>query len=1075
MKKRMFSMLILCLIGLQSVFAQNREVSGVVTSADDGLSVPGVSVIVKGTSIGTSTGIDGKYSISVPADGKTLVFSFVGMKPVEMPISSNMINVIMESESIGMDEVMVVAYGTAKKSSFSGSAVEVKGEKLERKKTTEITQALEGEIAGVQIFNESGQPGMTSKIRIRGIGSLNASEEPLIVLDGIPFGGDLSSIDTRDIASFTVLKDASAAALYGSRAANGVVMIVTKKGIKGKSKISVNADYGLNLQINPFYDTTNGVAEYYQYSWEALKNTYMYGNEGLGEAAAIAKATEQLVPSLGGYNLYDINGDGKIDATDNAIIGADGKLVGSANRLINDDWRDELIRAGKRKSIGVNISGGSDKTTYYSSFNFLDDEGYVDGSDFKRFSSTINLDHRVNDWLKVTQKITYSHFKMHNAVSEETTAGNNAFHFANNVPPIYPVFVYDEFGNKVLDSNGDIMYDYADNNPALNGKKRRFAQAVNPARSYDLDEEYTVRNEVVGNMGLDVNLTENLKFTTNFGMNYAYDLAESQQNSMYGDSKGKGFISKTQNSYLNYTWNQLLTYNKQIEDHSFNVLLGHEAYSYERKYIYGSKTKTLQEHTPEFANAVVIGSLDSDTYERSIESYFGQVVYDYQSKYFLKGSVRADGSSRFPNDAWGTFWSVAGSWKMSEEDFLKQADFIDHMKFKMSYGVQGNEAVDSSYPSYDYDDIVNVDGEIGLKFANKGNPNLTWESNYNFNTGLEFSMFNKKISAELEFYIRDTKDMLYSRPVANSLGYDEIYVNDLDMRNTGFEFNISYTPIRNEDTELTVFVNGHTYKNEITKMPLDPTTGEQSKFIRYGQFGYKKGGSIKERYVRQYAGVDPATGSPLWKKATGVNSLGDRVDLVDVNAGENYKDIQWETTDDYNEATRTFVGNSPIPDLNGGMGIYASHKGFDLDIKFMYQIGGKSFDGVYAGLMNSAAALGTQVYHSDISGRWQKPGDITDIPKLSAELDKNVDGDSDRWLTDASYLSLSNVRLGYNFSKNICDKISVDALNVYVSGTNLYTFSKRKGFYPQTSTTGSSSGYRYMPLSTFTFGLQLTF
>ncbi|MDQ2178609.1 TonB-dependent receptor [Marinifilum sp. D714] len=1063
MKKMIGLFVYLFLIGVQIVNAQSKQITGTVTSAEDGLGMPGVSVVIKGTTIGASTDIDGKYTLKAEASD-VLMFSFVGMVSQEVTVGNQtVINVVMENESIGVDEVMVVAYGTAKRSSFTGSATVVKADKLEKRKTTEITKALEGEVAGVQVINSSGQPGETAQIRIRGIGSLNASSEPLYVLDGIPFGGDLSSIDTRDIESFTVLKDASAAALYGSRAANGVVLIETKKGKQGKSKIDVNIDLGTSFRLLPYYETTDSPEEYYELSWEALRNAKLYAPAGaLDLNAANAWASQNLVSELGGYNLYNV--------ADDQLVGVDGVFNQSAQRMINDDWEDEMMRTGLRKSIGVSFRGGKDRTTYYSSVNYMNDEGYVKESSFDRLSSVINLDHQVKSWLKTSNKLSYTYSKMTNPVSEDSSAANNAFYFINNIPPIYPVFVYDEDYNRVFDENDDYLYDYSDGSAP--GLERRFGNFINPARSYELDERFTEIHEVTANSYLEATFLDNFKFSTRIGVTYQSSLSARQQNSLYGDGKGKGSVSRTTNNRLTYTWNQILNWNKQFDDHTISAMVGHEVYDYERKYQYGYKTGTLKEHVPEFSNAIKLETLNSDTYSRSMESYFGQVIYDYKSKYFLKGSYRRDGSSRFPNDRWGDFWSIGGSWKASDEDFLADYSFIDLLKFKASYGVSGNENITSSYPAFDLYNIANLNDQMALEFDSKGNPNLTWESNTNFNVGVEFDLWNRKLSGSLEYYVRDTKDMLYSRDVAGSLGYSSIFVNDLDMRNSGFEFSFSYTPVSNDDHELTINLNGAHYKNEITKMPADPATGKPSEFIRNGTFGYEKGRSIYDRYLQRYAGVDSATGQAQWWVA--VNEDGAIAD-INKSTEENLGDYTWEKTTDYDEATRVFTGNTAIPDLQGGFSFYYRYKGFDLDVRCIYQIGGKAYDGIYADLMNSARAVGKGVYHKDILNRWTPGNTTTDIPRLTNDLDKNISSRSDRWLTDASFLGLSNVRLGYTFSNEICDKLNVDALSVYASGNNLYTFTKRKGFYPNTSTTGSSDEYRYTPMSAVTLGVKVTF
>ncbi|MEN8116851.1 MAG: TonB-dependent receptor [Bacteroidota bacterium] len=1076
--KKLLVLIVALFIGVSSIYAQTKQITGKVTSADDGAPIPGVSVVVKGSTMGTVTNADGEFTLNVP-ENETLVFSFVGMKTVEVPVTSmNIYTVTMQNDVIGVDEIMVVAYGTAKRSSYTGSAKQINSEELEKTKSIDLAKSMEGKIAGVQVVTTSGQPGNPSEIRIRGIGSLNASQSPLYVLDGVPYNGNIASIDPKDIESYTVLKDASAAALYGSRASNGVIIITTKKGKKGDSKIEVTMDYGMNMHINPFYDVVNSPQDYNIYSWEALKNWKQYGPNPLSESEARQWATDNLVDQLGGYSQFDVTGDSRIDESDTELVMTDGSFNPNAQRLITDSWEDELIKNGMSRKLGINFNGGNDKTTYFTSFNYNYDEGYVIESDFNRLTTTVNLNHQAKPWLKVNNKVSYSYFKQNASVAETAGRANNAFAFVNNMPPIYQVFMYDYDGNKIIDPlTGNFMYDYSDGTTPENtvAKNRNYNVFVNPVGAYELDERYTVRNEINTNSSIEINFLKDFIFTSTFGLTWFNNSFYSQSNSYYGDAKNKGYISRTINQNQIYTWNQILTWAKQFDNHTFSVMAGHEAWSYQNRYTYLRKETTLKEKVPEFDNAILMTDLSSDLFQRRIESYFSQVKYDFDGKYFLNLSYRRDGSSRFTNNHWGDFWSVGASWQINDESFMAGNDWIDLLKLKASYGVQGNESLDQSYPSYDLLDVQNLNGAIAIAFSEKGNPNLTWESNKTFNTGVEFDLWSK-LSGEVEYFIRDTYDMLYQRDMPLSLGYATIWVNDLDMRNQGLEFTLNYSPVIKDNFNLTLSVNGGYYKNEITKMPVDLATGEESLFIQNGSFGYEKGRSIYDRYLVLYAGVDMETGEALYKQA--IDGNGDPIS--DLNASTideiNEKgEITWETTNLWSEGTRTFEGSTAVPDMAGGFGVNMFLYGFTLDMNFMYQIGGKAYDDTYRAMMNTSRAVGNGNYHADVADRWQKPGDETDIPRLTADLDKDVNGRHSRWLTDASYLGLTNARLGYTLPNKLSRRLLSESISFNVTGNNLFMLTKRKGFYPSGTWTGTSNDYQYMPLSSLSFGVKVVF
>ena len=1075
--RKLLTILMAFCFGITSVFAQTRQISGKVTD-EGGAPIPGVSVIVKGTTTGTVTGTDGNFSLTAP-ENEVLAFSFIGMKPVEVEVTAtNVYNITMQYDVIGVDEVMVVAYGTSTRSSFTGSAKQIGAEELEKTKTIDLAKSMEGKIAGVQVVTTSGQPGNAAEIRIRGIGSLNASQQPLYVLDGVPYNGNIATLDPRDIESFTVLKDASAAALYGSRASNGVIVITTKSGRKGDSKIEVTMDIGQNMHLNPFYDVVSSPQDYNLYSWEALKNWKKYGPNPLTDDAARQWATANLVDQLGGYSQYDVNGDGKITEADTELVQNSGAFNPNAKQLISDSWKDALIRNGLSRKLGVNFSGGNDKTTYFTSFNYLYDEGYVIESDFNRLTSVVNLQHQAKPWLKVNNKLGYTWFKQNASVDESAGRGNNAFLFVNTMPSVYPVYMYDVNGQRIIDPlTGSYMYDYSDGTtPANTVSKNRNANVfVNPAGAYQLDLNYTIRNEINLNSSLEATFLKDFRFTTTFGLTWFNNSFYSQSNSYYGDAKGKGYIERTIDQNQIYTWNQILTYFKQFGEHSVTAMVGHEAWAYENRYSYLRKETVLKEKVPEFDNAILMTNLSSDTYQRRIESYISQLKYDYAGKYFANLSYRRDGSSRFANNRWGNFWSGGASWLVNKEDFMAGISAVDMLKLKASYGIQGNESLDQSYPSYDLMNVQNLNGAISIAFFEKGNPNLTWESNKTLNFGLEFELW-KRFSGEIEYFIRDTYDMLYQRDMPLSLGYATIWVNDLDMRNKGLEFTLNYSPVRKQDFRIDLSFNGGYYKNEITKMPLELSTGEESLFIQNGSFGYEKGRSVYDRYLVLYAGVDAETGQAIYKQAK--DAEGNIIPDLNASTIKDILDkgeITWGTTTTWAEGTRTFEGSTAVPDLAGGFSINTFFKNFDLGLNFMYQLGGKAYDNVYADLMDAAKSVGTGNYHVDIANRWQQAGDVTDIPRLTSGLDKDFNQRHSFWLVDASYLGLTNARVGYTLPSQWTKKLQMEMVNFSVTGNNLFMLTQRKGFYPSGTWTGTSNDFQYMPLSSVSFGIKVTF
>ena len=549
MRKLIGLFALLTLLGLQVGFAQTREITGTVIDKNDGSPLPGVSVRVKGNmTLGTATDINGKFSLRVAPDA-ILIISYIGMQTQEVAVAGKTnITIEMAPSAEALDEVLVVAYGTAKASSFTGSAKTVSSEKLAKIQTSSITKALEGASAGVQVVSASGQPGENATIRIRGVGSINASNDPLYVVDGIPYAGYLNSINPADIESMTILKDAAANSLYGSRAANGVIVITTKKGKAGQPRVSLDLKWGINSRGIPSYDVMTNPGQYYEAAWMALRNNLQYKG-GLSVDNANAEASRTLVSELGGYNNYSV-------ADDQLII--NGKLNPAAKLLYHDDWADEAFSNKLRQEYQFSYQGGSDKTKYYMSLGFLDDKGYVEKSGFRRYNARVNLDQEITHWFKAGANLSYAN-TVQNFPNSGTSAYANQFMFSQGIAPIYPVYLYDREGNKQYDKNGDVIYDYG--TESRFGYSRKYASNSNPIATQVLDIHDYKTDVFDGNTYMEVNFLKDFKFRANLAYYNSNRKDIDYQNALYGDAKnvgGRAYHYQYKRDVL--TFNQILSW-----------------------------------------------------------------------------------------------------------------------------------------------------------------------------------------------------------------------------------------------------------------------------------------------------------------------------------------------------------------------------------------------------------------------------------------------------------------------------------------------------------------------------------
>jgi len=1057
MKKLSIFLAFLLFVGFQA--SAQMQITGTVTSSEDGLSIPGVSVVVKDNpTIGTTTNIDGNYTISVPASTEALVFSFVGMKTQNVAINNrSVIDVALTPEVLEMDEVVVVAYGTTKKSSFTGAAATVDTEKLEKLSTTSVSSALQGNAAGVQVVNSSGQPGENATIRIRGIGSINASSDPLYVVDGVPYQGNINSINPSDIANMTVLKDANATALYGSRGANGVIMITTKKGKQGDAIVNFKASYGVSSKAVEDYETV-GAEDYYKMTWTAIRNKA----EADGRPDPDLFATQNLIPTLV-YNAYDVA----------EPIGTDGEVVPGANLLWDTDWMDEILTTGQRQEYLFDISGGDETSNYFMSLGYLLNEGIVPVSDFERFNARVNLDKKLNDWFKAGINFSGSTSDQ-NYPTTEGSSYSNMIQFGRNMAPIYPVYLRNSDGSFITDSDGNKIYDYGMDSDG-DGRPARPTDAypnTNVLGGAELDNQLYERDNVSFRTYGEIDIIEGLKFKTNFSYDYYIYSQHQYANPDYGYARSYGgFSYKARNRTEAYTFNNLLTYEKTIDDHSFNILAGHEAYLYKYHYLYTSRSAFPFGGLEELDAAAATQSSSSYREDHRVEGYLGRLEYNYAGRYYISGSYRRDGSSRFhPDYRWGNFWSVGGSWRISEEAFMSY-DWLSNLKLKASYGTLGNDQLlrwDGSnwvqnYYAYQglyetgHDNLT----DAGLLVYKLPNDKISWEVSKTTNIGLEIGLLNR-INLEVNYFNRAVEDMLFARPLPNSTGVSTIDENVANMKNVGVDGTLSAAIITKKDFNWIMDLNFTSYKNEITKMP------EKTPELIDGSKQLAEGHSVYDFFIQDYAGVDDATGNALWYKDTYQKDGSGNI-VVDAE-GEPIV-IGKETTDIYSEATKYYVGTS-LPDFYGGITNNISYKGFDLSVFLFYSVGGEIIDYDYQGLTHAGLRYGGSM-STDLLDAWSPENTTSDIPRLDANA-SNANSRSSRYLVDATYMRLRNVTLGYTLPSNVLNKLKLEKVRLYISGDNLLTFFGTDGLDPEVNIGGTTDN-RYPQLKTFSFGVNVSF
>ena len=1086
--KKLFLLLLAVFAMAVGASAQTRTVTGTVVDATNDEPIIGASVTAS-HGVGVVTDVDGNFTIQVAANTTKLNISYVGFAAQTVEIGGGKLFVKLEPSTSTLDELIVVSYGTVKRSEYTGSAGVVAADQLENAQVSDVTKALSGKMAGVQTLSSNGQPGTGASIYVRGTGSINASTQPLYVVDGMPYDGNISNIPAGDIEQLTVMKDAASTALYGARGANGVILITTKRGSESAAKVTLDASWGSNGRALPTYDIMKSPEQYLETVYQAL---YMQ-QLGLGASASAANAYANQNLWIGGMQTFSV-------PAGQSFIGMNGKLNPNATRGYSDgnyyytpdDWIDNTFRTGMRQEYNLTVTGGTDKFSYYVSGGYLNDDGLLEGSHFDRFSSRVNLDYKAKLWIKIGTSSTYVY--TNSGYPAGQTSGydnysNNAFAVAYQIAPIYPIFVRDAQGNFMYDKNtGYHIYDYGMGQDFGYGNMAQRPSGAwataNPAGAMLYDTTEYLSDVLDSKWYAIIKPIEGLTISGTAGLYISNQRYHSLDNNLYGQSAATGG-GATQRAARFTTLNLqgLVSYNRTFNDiHDFDVMVGVESQDYRNEYVLGSGKNLYMPGSWALSNTIDSWTISGGTAQLAHRSIFGRLKYNLNGRYYFMASVRSDASSRFhPDHRWGTFWSASFGWDINKEAFLQDQTWLDLLKFKASFGQNGNDNIDTDY-YINYTDFYSISGANGVwsdsELAYKGNPDITWEKSNNFNVGIDFSLWNGKLSGSAEYYLRQTSDMLFNLPVAPSLGYSSIPKNVGSMRNSGFELSLNYRAVHTKDITLEVFANATMPKNRIVS--LDPSIlNEDGSWEANSSRLVTPGKSFYTRWLVHYAGVDENGSAQYVARRNALDDLGNPIVI-------GYKDAEQKEpiykTEEYNTSDWSAAYNTNrkqtkdlLPNVYGGFGVNMEAYGFDLSVGLSYQLGGTIYDSSYAAYMNPGTELGN-TWHKDMLNAWTPDNTNTDVPRMgtSGDLVQYATSVSDRFLISSDYLALNNITVGYTIPERLVKKLGLSSLRCYFAAENVALVSARQGLDPRQSFISSNTS-TYSPIRTFTGGLRLSF
>ncbi|MFR9534803.1 MAG: SusC/RagA family TonB-linked outer membrane protein [Rikenellaceae bacterium] len=1048
------------LVGGGDILAQNRQISGSV-STTDGSPIAGATVMVVDSHAGTTTGSDGSFRISAPGNG-TLEVSYIGYESQEVAVAGKThINITLEESSTSLDDVVVVAYGTAKKESVTGSISVVGSESIEKRITTSVTGALEGAAPGVQVNNTYGEPGSSPSIRIRGFGSVNGTNAPLYVLDGVPFSGNISEINPADIASISILKDAASSALYGNRAANGVVLITTKKGSSQKPQIQASVNFGTYNRGIAEYDRM-GTDEWMETAWIAMKNYGMNSSLGYDEATAAAYATENIISGYAQRNIYD--------AADNALFDSNGNLTASVLEGYDDlDWQDNIIRSGIRQEYSVSGSASSDKYSIFSSVGYLNEQGYVVGTLYERYTARINSTYKVNKWLETGINLSGASTSQNYNSSAYSSYYSNPFYMTRYMAPIYPLYLHNEDGSYLLDEYGEKQFDTTS------------SYLSNRNIAYELREDY----ELAKTTNLNTQAFATVTLPAGFSFTVKGDLTNrtygktSYDNPDIGDGAASGGrLTNYSYDYTYYTAQQLLNWNKTFDLHNIEALVGHENYSWERSYTYGMNTGMSVEGNYTMGNFTTNSYYSGSDDAYRTESYLARARYNYDSRYFLEASFRRDGSSRFAAaNRWGNFYSVGASWNMKAEDFLKDVSWVDYLKFRTAWGEVGNDAGVGYYAYMALYDLETNGGDTAFVKYSLDASDIQWETTQTFDIGFEGRLFDR-VDIQLGYFDKRSKDLLFDVNLPLSAGSNHYSSspnltqtqNIGSVSNRGVELSINANVMKKKDFSWNVGFDATFLKNKIVTLP----DGED---ILDGLYNYSEGHSIYEFYTYHFEGVDQMTGRSLYtldpEQAETAEAAGY---VVNVNG------VDYVNNTTY--ALKDWAGTA-LPTVYGSFSTDLHYKNVGMNLLFTYSLGGYTYDSAYKSLMSTNSMSSGSAYHVDLANSWNGiPDGMTEtsadridadgIPAVDFANSSDNNAASDRWLVSSSYLVLKNLNFYYTLPSSLAQKIDVSSVSITAGVENLFTLTARQGLNPQYSFDGDSDA-TYVTARVYSLGLKINF
>lgn len=1067
MKGNLRQLLTIALVFFAVVFAQAqvKTYSGVVVSAEDGQTMPGVNLKVVGTAIGTSADFDGNFTISA-SKGQKLEFSFVGYKSKIVVLGdATTLKITLEQDASVLDDVVIVAYGTAKKKDVTGAITTITSKDIENRQVSTVTRAIEGQVPGIQVTSSTGQPGSDATIRIRGVGSMYSSSTAMIMLDGVPYPSNVSTINPDDVESVTVLKDAASTALYGSRAANGILMITTKKGKKGAApRVSLSVKLGSNSKALPQYNLITDPQEYYETAWKGIYNRFWYQYGGSYPDSFLRQQASGMLLDVLGYNAFKLP-----EGAQYLVDPVSGKLVEGAQLLYQDNWTNELYKSNFRQEYNLSITGGGDKTDYYLSVGYLSDPSYVVNSSFERISSRFNINSQVNDWFKVGATFSYTRRSSNNPSYGTTTSGlssNDLFTWSELMGPIYPFYARNADGSIKRDNSGKGIYDYGNGmtDPAIQSGNRPYRAGYHPMTYMTKDKFREIYDNLQLSGYAEAKFLRDFKIKATFSTDQVFGDELTFQNNEEGIASQptiNGLLAKGKSQRSVYNTNQILEWGHQYGDHRLDAMVGHEFYYQKYQYSDAAMINMLIPGVMDFTNFITpYGNPTSYTNPTALESYFARVSYNYKSKYFAEASVRRDGSSKYRYNKWGTFWAVGASWRMAEENFIKNnSNWINELKIRANIGSTGNqELTKTSYPFSNLWTIGESNGDFTITQAWTGNRDLTWEKVLSMDAGVDFRFWNKFHGA-IDVYRRVTTDLVFPVPQAPSTGRTERYENDGKLANQGIELDLNYDIFNNSKVFWTVNFNLAHNKQKILRMPDVIQDQMVNGGYVNGSYLWKVGKDQYNLYWGEAAGVDPETGFMMYWK-----------DVLD-DAGNV---IGREKTKNKDEQT-FYEQGSAMPDVIGGFNTTVRYAGFDLSINTNFQIGGWVNDGNFGNYTwYGALSNGWNMSKELVNNMWT-PDNLDGKHPFMYGVNTNPGDDFENSFVRASYFNLKNVTLGYTLPSRVTDKIGLSSVRVFASGENLWFSSARRGFDPRTSVSAASQSFMYSQMRTVTFGLNVNF